>query len=89
MSKDEQALHLGHALLELREKEQEKRCLSSKADKIAKGLADILRLHEEGNYGEEMQHYLSSVKNQTITETFTALVRVTDEINGLKKTLDL
>ena len=26
MSKDEQALHLGHALLELREKEQEKRC---------------------------------------------------------------
>ena len=90
MSTDEQKIKLGQAVLDRRAKEDERKCLQSRANTYVKILEDVLRLHKENQHDEVLLDLLKRLPDEDkIVQTFRKLVCIQAEITALDYTLDL
>jgi len=90
MSTDEQKEMLGQAVLDLRDKETEQRCLHRKADIFIEALHKVIECYQIGQHDRRLLEALKSLPpTDEITQTFQGVVQVKEDIQGLKKTLDI
>lgn len=90
MSTDEQDQELGRAVRQLREKDQERRCLMHQAGQVVSALNGIIEAHKQDHYGSALQEQLDALpSDEDVLAPFRSLLKVKGEIADLLKLLDL
>ena len=90
MSTEEQEKTLGKAVVRLRAKKTEQRCLQSKANDLARALGEVLQLHKSNKHDGQLSLALDALPaNDEIVRVFRELIQAEADIEELKQTLEL
>lgn len=81
---------LGQAVLRIREKETERRCLQRRADDLTQALGKILALHSQNKHDDELMMLLKQLPDDhDIARVLLDLIGVEQEIESLRRTVDI
>ena len=90
MGIEEQERMLGQAVLRIREKETERRCLQRRADDLTQALGKILALHSQNKHDDEFMMLLKQLPDDhDIARVLLDLIGVEQEIESLRRTVDI
>ena len=90
MGTEEQKETLGQAVLDLRDKETEQRCLHRKADIFIEALQKAIECYRIGQNDERLLEALKPLPEEDgIVRTFQGIVKVQADIQSIKKALGI